>query len=78
MSSGNLAFPLPLFTDEEVSGLTFSSHGELSWGSRKDQCLAVYHRDSEEFTVSNETPFQFREVLAVSPNGLSAIVLLQQ
>ena len=78
MSSGNLAFPLPLFTDEEVSGLTFSSNGEFSWGSRKDQCLVIYHRDSKEFTVSNETPFQFCEVLAVSPNGLSAIVLLQQ
>ncbi|KAF2018301.1 hypothetical protein BU24DRAFT_491285 [Aaosphaeria arxii CBS 175.79] len=78
VTTGNLAYAPPLFTDTTVSGLTFSSNAEYAWGSKGGQHLIVYRRDSEQILEANKEPYTFCEVIGVAPDGKSAIALLQR
>jgi hypothetical protein len=78
VANGNLGFAPPIFQDREVSGLTFSVNAEYVWGSRGDHEIAICHRDSEEVIFVSDSQFELCEVLAVSPDGTSAIIFLHQ
>lgn len=78
VSTGTVASPPELFFDPTISGLTFSSNADYTWGSTEHRQLIVYQRDCDEVTIINKEPLNICSVLAVAPHGTAAIILVEQ